>query len=246
VASALVTTGFVDPWGVVCDPAGNVYVADRNPSVLNGGKIVKITPAGVATTFKSGIQAPTGLAMDAGGNLYAGVYNFQKVLKITPGGVVSDFATGLGVAGEQLYQIVFGDDGNLYAGIEDRILRIGAAGSPVTTLISGLPQAMGVARWTEDNFVVATFGFRTLLFASQTRGNPSVNQVNTALANHCTDGPMPAGASVQQPVFLMIHDDHVYVADRGCSKVRRFELMITNGPTGVPKRTWGAVKSLYR
>jgi NHL repeat-containing protein len=239
-----VTTDFADPWGIVCDPDGNVYVADRNGTVANGGKIVKITPAGVATLFKGGLQAPTGLAMDASGNLYTGVYNFQKVLKLTPAAVVSDFATGLGVLGEQLYQIDFGDDGNLYAGIENRIIRIGAGGSPVTTIVSGIPQAMGIARWTGDNFIVGTYGFRTLLFASPTRGNPAVNQVNTALVNHCTDGIMTAGASVNRPTFLTIHDDHVYIADGGCGKVRRFAL--SAGPTGLPRRTWGAVKSMYR
>jgi len=163
-----------------------------------------------------------------------------------PGGVVSGFATGLGVAGNQLYQIEFGDDGNLYAGVENGLYRIGAGGSPVTQILTGLNQTMGIARWKDDNFIVATFGFRTLLFASSTRGNPAVNQVNTALVNHCQDGEMPASASVGRPTFLTVHDDHVYVADGACAKVRRFGLTLSQGPTVVPRRSWGAVKASFR
>src|SRR5207247_7365689 len=109
----------------------------------------------------------------------------------------------------------------------------GAGGSPVTQLATGLHQAMGIARWKDDNFIVAMFGFRTLLFASPTRVNPAVNQVNTALANHDQDGEMPTSPRVARPAFLTIHDDHVYVADSGCGKVRRFGLTLSQGPTVV-------------
>jgi sugar lactone lactonase YvrE len=85
------TTGFVDPWGIVCDASGNVFVADRgNPVVANSGKIMQVTPAGVVTTFKSSLAAPFGLTIDANGNLYAGLFNAQKVIKITPSAGVTD------------------------------------------------------------------------------------------------------------------------------------------------------------
>jgi len=36
-----------------------VYFADRNPTIANGGKIHEGDAGGVATVFKSGVQAPT-------------------------------------------------------------------------------------------------------------------------------------------------------------------------------------------
>ena len=234
----------IDPWGIVCDPSGNVYFADRNPGVANGGRIMKVAPGGVATVFKSGIQAPTGLAMDPSGNLYAGIYNFNKIIKITPGGVVSDYATGIGTAGELLFQLSFDENGNLYVGVQTRMFRISPGGSTVTPILTGLDEAVGHVRWTGDNFIIAQFGFRTLVYASPSRGNPPVDLVNTALADHCQDGLIPLGASAQRPTFMTLRDGYAYFADSGCRAVRRFYL--PGLPVGAQKRTWGAVKAHYR
>lgn len=239
-------TGFVDVWGVVCDPSGNVYVADRNPTVVNGGRIWKVTPAGAISTLASGLPSPFGLTIDTEGNLYTGAYNHQKILRITPAGVVSNYATGLGVVGNQTYQIEFDADGNLFAGNEARILRIGPGGAPVTEVVSNLSQSMGFVRWTGDNFIVSTYGFGRLLFASPTRGNPAVTLTSLTLANQCTDGVMPAGARVNQPVFMALHQDVVYFADQACNKVRRFQLTNLDGPVPALKRSWEQVKSHYR
>jgi hypothetical protein len=245
-ASAFVTSSlFVHPVGVVCDPSGNVWVADRGDlAVANTGKILKVTPAGVVSLFKGSLPSLFGLTMDVSGNLYAGVYNGQKVIKLTPAAVVSDYGTGLGVVGNQTYQLDFDDAGNLYAGNEDRILRIAPGGSPVTQVIGGLSQAMGFVRWTGDNFIVATFGFGRLKYASPTRGNPAVDITSIALADHCADGPMVAGTRVDQPVFMTLRDGWVYLADQNCSKVRRF--FLPGMPVGAGQRTWGAVKAIYR
>ena len=104
------TSGFLDgtgtaalfnnPWGMVTETDGNVYVADE----LNH-KIRKITPAGVVTTFAGSTQGyqdangtsakfyrPNGLAIDASGNIYvADSYN-HKIRKITPSGDVTTVA----------------------------------------------------------------------------------------------------------------------------------------------------------
>lgn len=102
------TAGFADgqgiaaqfnfPIGVAVDTEGNVYVADTE-----NYKIRKITPAGVVTTLAGSIQGfaegtgasaqfsfPTGIAIDASGNLY--VTDTYKIRKITAAGTVSTFA----------------------------------------------------------------------------------------------------------------------------------------------------------
>ena len=236
---------FVNPWGIVCDPSGTLFVADRgDPAVANGSMIIRITPAGTATTFVTGLPGIFGLAIDASGNLYAGSYNGQKVVRITPAGVVSNYATGLGVVGNQTYQLEFDAAGNLYVGNEDRILRMAPGGSPATQVVGGLSEAMGFVRWTGDNFIVSTFGFGRLLYTSPTLGVPPVPITSVLLANPCTDGPIPDGTRVTQPVFMTLHDDIAYFADQNCNRVRRFKLPSQSSASR--RTTWGTLKSYYR
>jgi sugar lactone lactonase YvrE len=100
---------FTNPAGLAVDAAGNVYVAD-----VWGPTLRKVTPAGVVTTLAgrpgdygsddgaattARFSGPTGVALDAVGNLYvADAYN-STVRKITPAGVVSTLAGTAGQSG---------------------------------------------------------------------------------------------------------------------------------------------------
>ena len=103
---------FDDPRSIVMDAAGNLYVADAG-----NDRIRKISPKGEVSTFVGSTEGcvdgqgsaakfciPSGIAIDAAGNLYVADSWNHRIRKVTPTGEVSTLAgssktCGFGVKG---------------------------------------------------------------------------------------------------------------------------------------------------
>lgn len=98
---------FNGPCGVACDAAGNLYVADHNNNcirkVLPDGTVSTLAGSGIpgwqdASGTSAMFNLPTGVAVDALGNVYVADKGNQRIRKITAAGVVTTLA-GNGTAG---------------------------------------------------------------------------------------------------------------------------------------------------
>ena len=101
------TAQFSAPQGTVFDASGNLYIPD-----LGNNEVRIISPAGIVGTYagtgavgsadgpaaSATFNAPSGIAIDAAGNIYVSDTSNQKIRKITPAGTVSTLA-GTGAVG---------------------------------------------------------------------------------------------------------------------------------------------------
>ena len=103
------------------------------------------TKSWVVTTFASGFNEPSGVAVDSSDNLYVVDRKNNSIQKITPEGVVSPFASGF----RQPRDLAVDSDGNVYVAdtYNNRIRKITPAGAKSIFAGGGIPgQADGTGR----------------------------------------------------------------------------------------------------
>jgi len=135
-------------WGVAVDSARNLYLT-------TGSQVVKITPGGVQTTIASGLDGPTGVAVDAFGNVYGANSNNGQVVKITPGGVQTTIGSGFNGS----WDVAVDSSGNVFVAdlFNNRVEEV-TPGGVQATIGSGFKQPGGVAVDSSGNVYVADTG----------------------------------------------------------------------------------------
>ena len=237
---------FDTPSGLALDEAGNLYVADTG-----NNRIRKVTPAGQVTTVagdgtagyadgpgaQARFDAPVGVAVDRGGNIYvADTYN-DRIRVITPAGQVSTLAGGnapgyadgqgpsalfdtpCGVALNAQGELLVADTGN------NRLRKITAGGLVSTLAVNAagaeqfeLSKPVGLAV-THDGFVYVTQldGGRVTQIAPD-----GTARAIAGGGSGFADGPGLSGARFNQPAGVVVdRAGALYVADGANCLVRK-------------------------
>ncbi|MES2388496.1 MAG: T9SS type A sorting domain-containing protein [Bacteroidota bacterium] len=240
---------FNGPQNIAADAEGNVYVAD-----FYAHRISKVSPEGVVTTYAGSSSGnvdgpissakffyPTGLAVDAAGNLYVAEAGNHKIRKITPAGIVSTFAGGGGgfangngatAKFNSPKGLCFDVTGNLYvADYGNNMVRKISLDGIVSTLAgqqtSGEVDDEGTAAKFSNIYDVAADAAGNVYVAELTNRIRKISPsgtVSTYSGNGnqgVANGPV-ASATFNTPLGLsMDAADNLYVVDQGNHTIRK-------------------------
>ena len=237
---AVADARFADPFGIAQDRAGNLYIADAG----DNNRLRKITPAGMVSTLAGGSEGhadgqgksaafhtPSGLALDAAGNLYVADTGNHMIRKVTPEGLVTTVA-GDGRAGQRdgaASQAQFNGPigvavdaaGAIYVAdtYNDRIRVISPQGQ-VSTLAGGARTGFADGAAADALFDTPsglTFDKEGRLLVADTRNSAVRRIARDGMVSTLARGDSAdREALLRRPVALAAtHDGFVYVADMG-------------------------------
>jgi sugar lactone lactonase YvrE len=201
--------------GLVLDAAGDLFVSDtgndRVRKVAAGGIITTVAGSGVAGFAGDGgpavmadLDAPTGLALDAGGNLFIADEFNVRIRKITPQGIISTVA-GIGKVGYS------GDGGQATSAELSLITGIAVDSSENLYATDALSYRI---RKIDASGIISTFG-----------GN--------GLFRFTGDGGLAISASMNYPAGVAVDPlGNLYIADSYNDRVRKVSSGIISTAAG--------------
>lgn len=220
--------------GIAVDGAGTAYFSDSI-----GGRLRKVTAAGVATTLPNELRSPSGVAVDSAGNAYVAESANHRILRFAPDGSVSVWA-GSGVQGSvdgigtqarlsNPTALTIDVNGNLFV-LQDvfsapRIRRISPTQEVTTVFVfAGTDGVSAIVAGSDGNLY--GLGIRSMLQTVQRITPSGVTSVVAGSAEQRgnVDGT-GAAARFQDPGGLTFGaDGHLYVTDSNNFTVRRVTL----------------------
>jgi streptogramin lyase len=238
---------FSDPWGIAIDARGNVYIADAG----NANRIRKIAADGTVSTlagehegFKDGLGAaaefntPSGLVLDAAGNLYVADTGNHAIRKITPQGAVTTLA-GTGTAGwsdgpaaQAQFNAPIGvavdKNGKVYVAdtYNDRIRAIGTDGI-VSTLAGGDGPDYGDGIGTDASFdtpCALAVDDGGMVWVADT-GNGAIRRITPdgKVSTFARETMLDDKVLLHRPLSLALtHDGYLYVGDMAHGMLLQF------------------------
>ncbi len=203
-------SGFLTPFGVAADVAGNVYVADY------GNHSLKEIPVGggAPITLATGYTTLLGVAVDAANNVYTCDAGTATIQKIPNGGTGTPVTIGSGFSAP--YGLTVDAAGNVYVAdySNSAVYKIAAAGGATTSIGSGFASPTGVAVDAAGNVYVADYG------------NHVVKEIPVG-----GGAPVTIGSGFSAPVGIGVDPSgNIFVADYGNSTLQEIP---TGGGTQV-------------
>ncbi len=237
---------FYSPADVAVDAAGNIYVADYGNDLIR-----KITPAGLVSTLAgTGVQGdinatgalasfnrPSGVAVDANGNVYVADQGNSQIREITPAGVVTTLAGGdttgttngpgasatffnpTGVAVDPKGNVYVADAGNnLIRLINTSGIVSTYAGSVTDTTQSIFNNPTGVAADALGNVFVANYLNSNILSIN---ASGTINVLAGTGVQGSANGPANAATFFFPSNVAVDAAENVYVADEVNNLIRK-------------------------
>lgn len=209
------------PCGVVVDPAGDIYIADTGNDVVR-----EVTPDGNINTIAGNntrgysgdgsapasaqLYSPTGLALDAAGNLYISDCGNNVIRVVTPG------------AGT-----IFTLAGNIEPGYS-------GDGGPAGNAQFSYPK--GLAMDSSGNLYIADFGNSAI--RKITPGGTITTIAGNGTAGYFGDGGPAASAELSYPISVAADSSgNVFIADTSNQRVREVQAsgtIVTVAGDGTP------------
>jgi DNA-binding beta-propeller fold protein YncE len=252
-------TGFNLPTGVAVDATGNVYVANQNSNMIS-----KITPAGVVTTLAgsgtagstngtgttASFNGPSGVAVDASGNVYVADANNNMIRKITQTGYSISPALPAGLSFDATTGTISGTPTTVSAATTYTITATNIFGSATATVSITVKSApVPVISYSSPQTYMAGTTITPLTPTNTGGAVPATIPGVTTLAGSGTQGSTNAtgtAASFYFPVGVAVDaSGNVYVADFSNDMIRKITPAgVVTTLAGSTTCTWGSANGI--